>query len=62
MNCLQIQEGGGEKKRRDVFERGGLISSVPSLTSTQIKCNGAAQSTWLEQLGTLAAQRQCGKP
>ena len=32
------------------------------MASPQIKCNGAAQSTWLEQLRTLAAQHQYGKP
>ena len=53
------------RKRGVVFLREGkgrLISSMPIMAIPQIKCSGAAQSTWLEQLGTLAAQQQYGKP
>ena len=59
LNSLQI----GKKERGDVFEAGdGLIFQVLIMTSPQIKCNGAAQSTWVQQLGTLAAQHHYGKP
>ena len=34
---------------------------MPIMAIPQMKCNGAAQSTRLEQLGTLAAQQQYGK-
>ena len=61
LNCLQIEERGGENKRGGVFEGSGLISPMSIMTSPQIKCNGAAQSTWLEQLGTSAAQHHYGK-
>ena len=52
------QESGG------VFEGGKwwLISPLPIMASLQMKCNCAGQSTWLEPLGTLAAQHQYGKP
>ena len=56
---------GVARKRGAVFLRegkGGLISPMPIMASPQIKCNVAAQSAWLEQLGTLAAQHQYGKP
>ena len=53
------------KKRGVVFLREGngrLISPMPIMAIPQIRCNGAAQSNRLEQLGTLAAQQQYGKP
>ena len=38
-----------------------MISPMPIMTSPQIKYNVAAQSTWLERLGFLAAQHPVWK-
>ena len=62
MYSLQIQEGGGKKERGDVLE--GDRVGIPNVYYGQSlkKCNGAAQNTRMEQLGTLAVQHQYGKP